>query len=271
MPLLKQVIFAFLFVFANQYVLAQKEHAQVLISTNMGNITVLLYNDTPNHRDQFLKLVDAKHFDGTLFYRVVKDFVVQGGSSDSRNAPAGKHIGYGRSAVTIDSEFLPHRYHKKGVICAPRQPDDINHFKMSDISQFYIVHGKRYSIDELELMQKARNNPIMVELKKKHYLSRREELQQLKETDPAAFNKLLREIKEKIDVEYSLSNKLEFTEQQIFDYTSLGGCPELDNEYTVFGEVIKGLDVIDRIAALPVDRNNRPLKDIRMTVSIVYD
>lgn len=251
--------------------MAQQSHAYVLISTNMGNIKVKLYNDTPNHRDNFLKLVDKKHFDGTLFYRAVKDFVIQGGSSDSRNAPAGKHIGYGTSAVTIDAETLPHHYHKKGAVCAPRQPEDINHFKMSDISQFYIVKGRKFTADELDKLQQLRNNPIMVELKKTHYLPYKEELQKLKETDPAAFNKLLREIKEKIDVGYALSNKLELSEQQIADYTALGGCPDLDGEYTVFGEVVEGLEVVDKIAALPVDKNDRPLKDVKINISIVYD
>jgi cyclophilin family peptidyl-prolyl cis-trans isomerase len=252
-------------------VFSQNRQAQVLIATNMGNITVRLYDDTPMHRQNFLKLVDSKHFDGTLFYRVVKDFVIQGGSSDSRNAPAGKHIGYGKSAVTIDSETLPNHYHKKGALCAPRQPEDINHFKMSDISQFYIVKGRVHTLEQLENQMKARNTPIMVELKRKYYVSRKDELQQLKETDPAAFNKLLREIKEKIDVEYALSNKLEFSQAQINDYTSVGGCPELDGEYTVFGEVVSGMEVIDRIAALQVDANDRPYKDVKMTVSIIFN
>jgi cyclophilin family peptidyl-prolyl cis-trans isomerase len=262
---------AIIILFVPLLVFSQNRQAKVLITTNMGNVTIRLYDDTPVHRQNFLKLVDSKHFDGTLFYRVVKDFVIQGGSSDSRNAPAGKHIGYGKSAVTIDSETLPHHYHKKGALCAPRQPEDINHFKMSDISQFYIVKGRVHTLEQLENQMKARNTPIMVELKRKYYVSRKDELQQLKETDPPAFNKLLREIKEKIDVEYALSNKLEFSQSQIDDYTSVGGCPELDGEYTVFGEVIAGMEVIDKIAALQVDANDRPYKDVKMTVSIIFN
>ena len=243
----------------------------VNISTNMGNMKVKLYNETPLHRDNFLKLVGERHFDGTLFYRVVKNFVIQGGSSDSRNAPPGKHIGYGEGSVNINSEFDKTLFHKKGAVCAPRQPQDINHFKMSDISQFYIVKGQVFTNEKLDLMQKARNNPIMIDLKKKYYLPRKEELDKLKKTDPAGFNKLLREIKQKISFEYSLSNKLEFTEEQREAYTTIGGCPDLDGEYTVFGEIVEGMNVIDKIAALPVDKNNRPLTDVTIKVSIVIN
>ncbi|MBN2165532.1 MAG: peptidylprolyl isomerase [Marinilabiliaceae bacterium] len=241
----------------------------VNIFTNMGNMKVKLYNETPGHRDNFLKLVGEKHFDGTLFYRVVKNFVIQGGSSDSRNAPAGKHIGYGNGAVNINSEFNKSLFHKKGAICAPRQPADINLFKMSDISQFYIVKGQVFTNEKLDLMEKARNNPIKKALKEKYYLPKKEELAKLKDTDPKAFNKLLREIKEKINFDYSLSNKLEFSEVQRNAYTTIGGCPDLDGEYTVFGEVVEGLSVIDKIAAMPTDKNDRPLTDVKIRVSVV--
>lgn len=240
----------------------------VNIITNVGTMKVKLYNETPNHRDNFLKLVGEKHFDGTLFYRVVNNFVIQGGSSDSRNAPAGRAIGYGK-AINIDSEFSDACYHKKGAVCAPRQPEAINHFKMSDISQFYIVEGKKYTNEELDLLEKATNNPIKIELKKQFYLPHKEELARLKKEDPKAFNKLLREIKEKINFHYSISNKKEFTEQQRRDYTTIGGTPELDGEYTVFGEVVEGLSVLNKIAAMKTDKNSRPLQDVTIKVEIV--
>lgn len=250
---------------------SQESEFIVLISTNMGNMKVRLYNDTPLHRDNFLKLADKKYFDGTLFYRVVKDFVIQGGSSDSRNAPAGKHIGYGEKPVNIDSEFRPGRFHKKGALCAPRQPQDINHFKMSDVSQFYIVKGRIFTETELDNLEKIRNNPIMVDLKKKYYLPNKEELERLKTTDGKAYNDLLRSIKDKINFEYSISRKLEFSEEQRKAYTTTGGCPDLDGDYTVFGEVIEGMDVIDKMASLPVDKNDRPLKDVTIRVSILFN
>lgn len=247
-------------------------HAQsrnVIISTTLGDIKIMLYDDTPKHRDNFLKLATQGHYDGTLFYRVVKNFVIQGGSSDSKNASPGKHIGYGSSELTIDSEFRENRFHKRGAICAPRQPEDINHFLMSDVSQFYIVHGRVYSEAELDLLEKATNNPIMIDLKKKFYLPQKAKLDKLKTEDPQAFNSLLREIKDKIAFEYTLSNRLEFTPEQRKVYTTLGGLPELDADYTVFGEVVSGFNVVEKIATLETDKNNRPYTDVKLVVRIL--
>jgi len=199
---------------------------------------------------------------------VVNNFVIQGGSSDSRNAPAGKAIGYGK-AINIDSEFNDQCFHKRGAVCAPRQPEAVNHFKMSDISQFYIVKGKRYTNEELDLIEKATNNPIKIQLKKQYYLPHKEELARLKKEDPKAFNKLLREIKEKINFHYSISDKKEFSEEQRQAYTTIGGTPELDGEYTVFGEVVEGLSVMNKIAAMKADKQNRPLQDVTIKVEIV--
>lgn len=247
---------------------AQEPVYYVNISTNMGNMKVKLYNETPNHRDNFLKLVGDRHFDGTLFYRVVKGFVIQGGSSDSRNAAPGRAIGYGK-AINIDAEYHENCFHKRGAVCAPRQPEEVNHFKMSDISQFYIVQGRKYANDELDMIEKATNNPIKIELKKQYYLPHKEELARLKQEDPQAFNKLLREIKDKINFHYSLSDKIEFNEAQRKAYNTIGGTPELDGDYTVFGEVVEGMSVINKIASLPVDKNNRPRTDVQIKVSIV--
>jgi cyclophilin family peptidyl-prolyl cis-trans isomerase len=240
-----------------------------LIKTNMGNMKVRLYNDTPNHRIEFLKLVNQDYFDGTLFYRVVKNFVIQGGSSDSRHAAPGKHIGYGTSAKNIDSEFRDERFHKKGTLCAPRQPQNINQFKMSDISQFYLVQGRIWTEKELEVLEKNTNNPIKAKLKQQHYLPHKEELARLKKEDPRGFNKLLREIKDKINFEYSVSDYLKFSDAQKETYTTIGGLPDLDGEYTVFGEVVEGLEVIDKIANLKTDKNDRPLTDVVITVKEV--
>ncbi len=240
----------------------------VNIITNMGTMKVKLYNETPHHRDMFLELAAKKHYDGTLFYRVVKNFVIQGGSDDSRNAPPGKHIGYG-TAITIDSEFSDRCFHKKGALCAPRQPEDINHFKMSDIGQFYIVQGRKYTNEELDLIEKSVNNPIMIRLKRKYYLPHKEELAKLKKENPREFNKLLRKIKDDIALDYAVSDKKEFTEEQRKAYTTVGGTPELDGEYTVFGEVVEGMSVIDKIAALKTDKNHRPYKDVTIKVEIV--
>ncbi|MFW6350936.1 MAG: peptidylprolyl isomerase [Bacteroidota bacterium] len=264
--------FLFVFLLAGYFFLvsvaaySQDYTHYVLIKTNLGNMKVKLYNDTPEHRNEFLKLVNSDHFDGTLFYRIVKNFVIQGGSSDSRNAPSGKHIGYGNSAINIDSEFKDHHFHKKGALCAPRQPENVNHFKMSDISQFYIVKGRVWTNEQLDIIEKNNNIPIKNKLKKKYYVPRKDELAALKEEDPRAFNELLKEIKRKINFEYSLSDYIKFSDAQREAYTTLGGLPDLDGEYTVFGEVVEGFDVIDKIAALKTDKNNRPHTDVEIRI-----
>lgn len=258
MRLLFIFLFATSFFFLSETASGQEYTHYVLIKTNLGNMKVKLYNDTPNHRNEFLKLVNSDHFDGTLFYRVIQNFVIQGGSSDSRNAPAGKHIGYGNSAVIIDAETHDHHFHKKGALCAPRQPEDVNHFKMSDISQFYVVKGRVWTDEQLDIIEKNNNIPIKNRLKKEFYVPRKEELARLKKEDPRAFNELLRDIKQKINFEYSLSDYIKFSDAQREAYTTVGGLPDLDGDYTVFGEVVEGFDVIDKIAALKTDKNDRP-------------
>ena len=240
-----------------------------VIETNMGTMKGFLYDDTPGHRDEFVRLVREGHYDNTLFYRCVKDFVIQGGSSDSRNAKPGQAIGYGSDAVNIDSEFRKGRYHKRGAICAPRQPEKVNVMKTSDISQFYIVQGRVYSDEYLTKYEKSKNNPIRKKLRETYYEPRKEELARLKDTDKAAYNALLREIKDEIEMEYRISDYKEFTAEERATYTTTGGIPQLDGEYTVFGEITEGLEVLAKIANLTVDANSRPLKDVRMTIRIL--
>lgn len=247
---------------------AKAQTHQVLIETNLGNMTVMLYDDTPNHRDMFMRLVNSGHYDGTLFYRVVKDFVVQGGSSSSKKAIKGSRIGYGK-AVNINSEFRENRFHKKGAICAPRQPQEINHFKKSDIGQFYFAVGRIVPPQELEMVEKQVNVPIKRKLKAKYYTPRKAELDSLKKTNPREFNKQLREIKSQIAAQYALEETLEFPKELKEAYTTLGGIPTLDGEYTVFGEIIEGMDVLDKIAALKTDKNDRPLTDVRMELRVI--
>ncbi len=243
---------------------------KVLISTNYGNMTVMLYDATPNHRDNFIKLVNEKHFDGTLFYRVIKNFVIQGGSSDSRNAPKGKKIGYGSSALTINSEFADNCVHKKGALCAPRQPEMVNEFKKSDISQFYIVQGRVYTTDELNKLMKNMNTPILNDLKRKYYIPKKTELDSLKLANTLQYNQLLKEIKNEIEFYFQMSrDKLDLNNRQLELYTTVGGIPDLDGDYTVFGEVIEGLEVIDKIANIPTDASDRPVSDVKITITCI--
>jgi cyclophilin family peptidyl-prolyl cis-trans isomerase len=244
----------------------------VEISTNLGDMKFRLYDDTPKHHEAFVELAEEGYYDGTLFYRVIQDFLIQGGSKSSKNASPGKRIGYGDPDKTVDDEILPHYFHKKGALCAPRQPDEVNPFQQSDISQFYIVKGRVYSPGELDTMEIAVNRPIRNKIIKKYMtLVVRNELQMLKEEKRVEeFRAIADKIKNQIETEYNLhTGTLEFSEAQRQAFTTIGGYPELDGEYTIFGECIDGLNVIDKIAALPTDQNNRPYTDVVINVSVL--
>lgn len=268
----KQVLFTMLFLLVCWLSSAQSTNSIVLIETNLGDIKLMLYKETPKHRQNFLQLIENNHFDGTLFYRVIKGFVVQGGSQDSRNAPQGKNIGYGDANRTIESEFNSNFFHKKGALASPRQPDKVNIFKESDVSQFYIVHGRVYTNEELTAMEKEVNVPLRKSIVKKFLTpGKRSILDSLKrEKKVDEFREIANRIKESIQFEYSSSNqKLEFTKEQRQAYTTIGGVPHLDRNYTVFGEVISGIEVINQIANLKTDSNDRPYQDVKMKVKIL--
>ena len=242
---------------------------EVEISTNLGSMKFKLYDDTPKHRDAFIALAKEGYYDGTLFYRVIQDFLIQGGSKSSRGAAPGKRIGYGDPDKTVDDEILSNHFHKKGALCAPRQPDESNPFKQSDISQFYVVKGRVHTVGEIDTMELAVNRPIRNKIVQDVMTPEvREQLKQLKEEKKVAeFRELAQEIKDKIETEYRYSpGVLEFSEAQRDAYTTVGGYPDLDGKFTVFGECISGFDVIDKIAALSTDKNNRPFNDVKITV-----
>lgn len=251
---------------------ASSQTTTVLISTNLGDMKFRLYDDTPKHRNAFIELAKEGYYDGTLFYRVLQDYLIQGGSKSSKNAAPGKRIGYGDPDKTVDDEILPHHFHKKGALCAPRQPDEVNIFKQSDISQFFIVKGKVYSTGQIDTMELAVNKPIRNEIAQRIMTTEvREKLNELREAKKVdEFRLLAQEITDKIDAQYSLNpNILEFSDEQRKAYTTIGGSPELDGHYTVFGECISGFDTIDKIAALKTDENDRPFTDVKIKVTIV--
>lgn len=242
------------------------------ISTNYGSIKFRLYDDTPKHRDAFIELAKEGYYNETLFYRVIQNFLIQGGSKSSKNAPPGKRIGYGDPDKTVDDEILSHYFHKKGALCAPRQPDEINPFKQSDISQFFIVKGSVHSIGQLDTMEMAINRPIRKKILQKYMTPEvRAELKQLKaEKKVKEFREIAERVKDQVETEYSLHpGILEFSEAQRKAYSTVGGYPELDGNYTIFGECISGFDVIDKIAALKTDKNNRPYTDVKIKVSVI--
>lgn len=249
---------------------AQSMH--IRISTSLGEMTFMLYDDTPGHRDAFLKLAREGYYDETLFFRVIRDFLIQGGSKSSRNAPPGKRIGFGDPSKTIGHEIVPQYFHKKGALCAPRQPDEVNPEKRSDISQFFIVKGRIYTPGELDTMELIINRPIRNRIVKKYLNDEvRARLQQLREEKKVEeFREIAGEVRRQIDREYNgHPDLLVFSEKQRQAYTTVGGYPELDGEYTVFGQCTSGFEVIDRIAALETDENNRPLIDVKLTVTVL--
>jgi cyclophilin family peptidyl-prolyl cis-trans isomerase len=247
---------------------------KVEISTNLGSMKFMLYDDTPKHRDAFIELAEQGYYNGTLFYRVIQDFLIQGGSKSSKDAAPGKRIGYGDPDKTVDDEILSKYFHKKGALCAPRQPDEINPFKQSDISQFYIIKGKVFTTGEIDTMELAVNRPIRNKVTQEVMTPEvREELKRLKdEKKVAEFRELAQQIKDQIETKYRYSpGVIEFSEAQREAYTRIGGYPDLDGKYTIFGECISGFEVIDKIAELKTDKNNRPFDDVKITVTVLKD
>jgi peptidyl-prolyl cis-trans isomerase B (cyclophilin B) len=213
------IILLTLLVSINCLVYSQDKRQKVLISTDYGDITIELYNETPKHRDNFIKLAESGFYDGTLFHRVIKYFMIQGGDPASKNAAPGAMLGNGGPGYTIPAEINPKFYHKKGALSAARQGDQVNPTRASSGSQFYIVQGKPISESDLKIYEQRMN--------------------------------------------------VKFSPEQIKTYTTIGGAYHLDGAYTVFGEVIEGLDVIDKIASVQKDSNDRPVKDIKMTVKVI--
>lgn len=202
-------------------VLKKEPGTRVKLTTDSGVFVIRLYDKTPLHRDNFIKLATEHFFDSLLFHRVIQDFMIQGGDPSSKNAQPGQMLGAGGPGYTIPAEFDTTLFHKKGALAAARQPDQMNPQKESSGSQFYIVQGKKYSDQELAMMEQQRGIPI------------------------PSRHKLV--------------------------YKLLGGTPFLDMNYTVFGEVESGLEVIDKISTVAKDGNNRPLNDLRMKIEVVKE
>jgi cyclophilin family peptidyl-prolyl cis-trans isomerase len=210
------LLFCLLFLGLNSYG-AKPRHRYVRITTDKGDCIVMLYNQTPLHRDNFLKLAKSHFYDGTLFHRVIKSFMIQGGDPDSRNAAAGAALGEGDVGYQVPAEIRDSLFHKKGVLAAAR---DDNPEKASSGCQFYIVQGKTYTDEQLDGIETKR-----------------------------------------------LKFKLPEWQRQV--YKTMGGSPHLDRNYTVYGEVVKGLELVDSVATLKTDEKDRPTTDVKMEISLL--
>ena len=248
----------------------KKEERIVLIKTDYGNMKVRLYDETPLHRDNFIKLTEEGFFNGTLFHRVIKDFMIQGGDPDSKNANPGQRLGNGGPGYKIPAEMhFPELFHKKGVIAAAREGDRVNPEKMSSGSQFYIVQGKKITDEQLDKVEAGVNAMRKQQIRFRvmsEYKGKLLKLQQEQKFDE--FTALQKKIQEEVDKE-AAQNRFVIPENIRDVYKTIGGTPHLDSNYTVFGEVIEGLNVIDSIAAVQTDRYDRPVKDVRMTIEVV--
>ena len=246
----------------------QMNETQVLMHTSMGDIQLKLYNETPKHRDNFIQLVKDGTYNGLLFHRVIKDFMIQGGDVTSKDAPMNKSLGAGDLGYTVPAEFnYPKYFHKKGALSAARQGDNVNPKKESSGCQFYIVTGKKYSEAELNQMEKqlenrlkqsifarlqAENKPKIME----YYRSgNKEELAILRDT---LIGKTELEAEKRKD-ETKLPKEL----REI--YKTEGGVPFLDNQYTVYGEVVKGIEVVEAIQNVKTNKQDRPTENVVIT------
>ncbi len=246
------------------------ENTMVLIKTEMGNIKLKLYNDTPEHKKNFIKLVEEGFYNDLLFHRVINHFMIQGGDPASKNAQPGARLGGGSPDYTIPAEILPNHFHKKGALAAARKGGPSNPEKRSSSSQFYIVQGAVFSEGKLDTMEMSMNNRAKNELMKERITAASDELSQFrKNNDKVGFDIRVAEMREEVDSIWETREKVKISPEKREIYSTLGGYPSLDNEYTVFGEVVEGLDVLDKIAAVETDQYDRPKIDIKMEVELI--
>ena len=237
----------------------------VKLETTMGNITVALYNETPKHRDNFIKLVKEGVYDSTLFHRVIKQFMIQAGDPDSKNASDTAMLGSGDVGYTIPAEFNPKFFHKKGVLAAARQGDDVNPEKASSGCQFYIVTGRKFTEPQLLGMEnkinEQREEALFDSLARQH-------MKEIYKMRKAGDNAGLLELQDTLEAQArelaDKEEKFRFTPEQIKAYSTIGGAPHLDGSYTVFGEVTEGMEVVDNIEIAKTNRAARPIENIRI-------
>lgn len=247
------------------------DDAIVEFNTDMGPIIMELYNDTPRHRDNFLKLVKEGFYDGVFFHRVIDGFMIQTGDPDSKNAEAGKHLGGGDLGYRIDAEIdYPKHYHKYGALGAARTGDNMNPERASSASQFYITVGKKYLPRQLEIREESRvekERQVAFNRMAMQYRDSIASMRQNGNTDglEALRLNLIKQVEDSIPMQV-------YPENILSDYSEKGGTPHLDGAYTVFGEVLKGMDVVEKIQKVETDDADRPVEDVKViSAKIIKD
>lgn len=246
---------------------------RILIKTTAGDITIKLYNETPLHRDNFIKLVQDHYYDSLLFHRVIRNFMVQSGDPVSKDAPKHAQLGTGGPGYTIPAEFVyPKYFHKRGALSAARQSDQVNPERKSSGSQFYIVTGKSYGKFELQELEKQLAQQQGQTIFDRLCGENRDTILKLQDAnDRDGLLELQRKLSAQTDKILEEQGPFRFTKEQVDAYLKDGGTPFLDNQYTVFGEVIDGMKVVDKIEKAGTDMNDRPLKDIRILTMEIID
>lgn len=248
---------------------AQKKDHLVTIKTKYGDMVAILYDETPKHKANFIKLAQENFYDSLLFHRVIAGFMIQGGDPESRKAGKNQRLGNGGPGYTIDAEFNPKFFHEKGALSAARLGDAMNPAKASSGSQFYIVQGTVHSESQIKLDQQKYGKALQQFFQKPENKPYYDSINIFfQNRDEKGYDAYISKLKPVIEKQLGVSVEKEVSPQLVKAYTTVGGTPQLDGQYTVFGKVIKGLEVIDQIAAAPKDPNDRPLEDVRMEITV---
>ena len=249
-----------------------EKRTQVKIETTMGEIVVELYNETPKHRDNFIKLAKEGVYDSTLFHRVIRQFMIQAGDPDSKNAADTAQLGSGDVGYTIPAEFVPKFFHKKGALAAARMGDDVNPDRESSGCQFYIVTGRKFRESQLLDMAGQKNNARMDTLFNQLARKHMKEIYKLrKANDQDGLLELQDSLEAQAYALYKEEEPFMFTPEQLTAYSTIGGAPHLDGAYTVFGQVVSGMETVEKIEGTKTGKADRPVENVRILKATVVE